>query len=118
MFTSWLRYSYLVTGSTEQQRGDDLVSQQAGFSLHAGIACKAHQRKKLERLCRYIIRAALGRAALGWCLNSMALPNPFLALSAAAMALPAFAAVQPVETIVGIKATACKDCGSSSSSSN
>lgn len=26
----------------------------AGFSLHAGVATKAHQRKKLERLCRYI----------------------------------------------------------------
>ena len=65
MLTNSVRYSDLVTGSTEQQRGDDLVSQQAGFSLHAGIAYKSHQRKKLERLCRYIIRAALGRAALG-----------------------------------------------------
>ena len=35
----------------------------------------------------------------------MAKPNPFLALSTAAMALPAFAAPQPVETIVAIKAT-------------
>ncbi len=31
----------------------ELVSKQAGFSLHAGVATKAHQRKKLERLCRY-----------------------------------------------------------------
>ncbi len=23
-----------------------------GFSLHAGVAAKAHERKKLERLCR------------------------------------------------------------------
>ena len=46
----------------------------------------------------------------------MAKPNPFLALFAAAMALPAFAALQPVETIVGIKATSYKDCGSSASS--
>ena len=44
---------------TEQRKGDDLVSQQAGFSLHAGIACKSHQRKKLERLCRYITRPAI-----------------------------------------------------------
>ena len=26
----------------------------AGFSLHAGVAAKADERKKLERLCRYI----------------------------------------------------------------
>ena len=35
----------------------------------------------------------------------MAKPNPFLSLTTAAMALPAFAAPQPVETIVAIKAT-------------
>jgi len=29
------------------------------FSLHAGVATKAHERKKLERLCRYISRPAL-----------------------------------------------------------
>jgi hypothetical protein len=28
----------------------------AGFSLHAGVSVKAHQRDKLERLCRYISR--------------------------------------------------------------
>ena len=44
---------------TEQRRGDDLVTKQAGFSLHAGIACKSNQRKKLERLCRYITRPAV-----------------------------------------------------------
>jgi hypothetical protein len=27
-----------------------------GFSLHAGAVCEAHQRSKLERLCRYITR--------------------------------------------------------------
>ncbi len=27
---------------TEQIKGDDLVTKQAGFSLHAGIACKSH----------------------------------------------------------------------------
>jgi len=35
------------------------VASVAGFSLHAGVASKAHQRKKLERLCRYISRAAV-----------------------------------------------------------
>ncbi|EIC20377.1 Putative transposase [Thiorhodovibrio frisius] len=33
---------------------DDPVGQVSGFSLHAGVAAKARQRQKLERLCRYI----------------------------------------------------------------
>jgi hypothetical protein len=36
-----------------------VVTRQAGFSLDAGIACKSHQCKKLERLCRYISRPAI-----------------------------------------------------------
>jgi len=32
---------------TEQRKGSDLVTKQAGFSLHAGIASKSNQRKKL-----------------------------------------------------------------------
>lgn len=28
----------------------------AGFSLHAGVGCEAHQRDKRERLCRYVAR--------------------------------------------------------------
>ncbi|MFT4712545.1 MAG: hypothetical protein ACJAVI_005412 [Candidatus Azotimanducaceae bacterium] len=31
----------------------------AGFSLHAGVACKAGQGKKRERLCRYITRPVI-----------------------------------------------------------
>jgi len=31
-----------------------------GFSLHAEVRCAAHQRKKLEHLCRYITRPAIG----------------------------------------------------------
>ena len=49
---------------TEQIKGDDLVTKQAGFSLHAGIACKSHQRKKLERLCRYITRPPIAERRL------------------------------------------------------
>ena len=30
-----------------------------GFRLHAGIRCRADQRRELERLCRYITRPAL-----------------------------------------------------------
>ena len=30
-----------------------------GFSLNASVACKAEERKKLERLCRYVARPPL-----------------------------------------------------------
>ena len=36
----------------------------AGFSLHAGVAAKADERKKLERLCRYIARPAVSEKRL------------------------------------------------------
>ncbi|TDI89201.1 MAG: hypothetical protein E2O77_10130 [Caldithrix sp.] len=35
-----------------------------GFSLHAETSCASHQRQKLERLCRYITRPALGHKRL------------------------------------------------------
>ena len=38
---------------------DDGVGKVAGFSLHAGVAARADERKKLERLCRYISRPAV-----------------------------------------------------------
>ena len=36
----------------------------AGFSLHAGVAARAHERDKLERLCRYIARPAVSTKRL------------------------------------------------------
>lgn len=36
----------------------------AGFSLHAGVAAKDHERKKLEQLCRYISRSAVSEKRL------------------------------------------------------
>ena len=36
----------------------------AGFSLHAGVAVKASQRDKLERLCRYICRPPVSEKRL------------------------------------------------------
>ena len=36
----------------------------AGFSLHAGVAAKADERNKLERLCRYISRPAVSEKRL------------------------------------------------------
>ena len=42
----------------------DAVGKVAGFSLHAGAATKAHERDKLERLCRYIARPAVSEKRL------------------------------------------------------
>jgi len=46
------------------ERFDDGVGKVAGFSLHAGVAAKAQERKKLERLCRYISRPAVSEKRL------------------------------------------------------
>jgi hypothetical protein len=65
---------------TEQRKADDLVTKQAGFSLHAGIACKANHRKKLERLCRYITRPAIAERRLSLANNGnavIALKTPY-----------------------------------------
>lgn len=43
---------------------DHGVGQVAGFSLHAGVAARADERKKLERLCRYISRPAVSEKRL------------------------------------------------------
>jgi len=40
------------------------VGETAGFSLHAGVATKANERAKLERLCRYITRPAVSTQRL------------------------------------------------------
>jgi hypothetical protein len=41
-----------------------LVAKLNGFSLHAGVAARAHQRCKVERLCRYIARPAISEQRL------------------------------------------------------
>ena len=43
---------------------DDGVGKVAGFSLHAGVAARAQERRKLERLCRYISRPAVSEKRL------------------------------------------------------
>ena len=43
---------------------DDGVGKVAGFSLHAGVAARADERNKLERLCRYISRPAVSEKRL------------------------------------------------------
>ncbi|MCF1239124.1 MULTISPECIES: IS91 family transposase [Enterobacteriaceae] len=47
----------------EDQFGD-MPGKVAGFSLHAGVAARADERKKLERLCRYISRPAVSEKRL------------------------------------------------------
>jgi hypothetical protein len=63
-----------------QTRSTELVSKQAGFSLHAGVACKSNQRKKLERLCRYVTRPAISEQRLSLAGNGnviIALKTPY-----------------------------------------
>jgi hypothetical protein len=40
------------------------AGQVGGFSLNAGVAARADQRDKLERLCRYVSRPAVSEARL------------------------------------------------------
>jgi len=53
----------LRLASHETPQAPGCVSAQ-GFSLHADTWCGANQRQKLERLCRYITRPALGHKRL------------------------------------------------------
>ncbi len=48
----------------EPKTGSSQVAKIAGFSLHAGVMAEAHQRDKLERVCRYIARPAVSEKRL------------------------------------------------------
>ena len=48
----------------EEDRATGGPGNVAGFSLHAGVAVKASQRDKLERLCRYICRPPVSEKRL------------------------------------------------------
>ena len=68
----------LPTSDTEDLRS--LVTKQSGFSLHAGVSCKAGQHKKLERLCRYVTRPAISEQRLSIASNGnviYALKTPY-----------------------------------------
>jgi len=58
-----------VPARDKQTKPHELVSRQGGFSLHAGVACKSNQRKKLERLCRYVARPAIAEQRLSLASN-------------------------------------------------
>jgi hypothetical protein len=49
---------------TEDHSDIPLLARIAGFSLHAASVCKAHQRGRLERLCRYITRPPIATQRL------------------------------------------------------
>ncbi len=69
-----------IPASDSRQQSSELVSKQSGFSLHAGVACKSNQRKKLERLCRYITRPAIAEQRLSLVSNGnvvVALKTPY-----------------------------------------
>jgi hypothetical protein len=51
-----------LAGSLEETSAR--VARVAGFSLHAGVAAARHERRKLERLCRYITRPAIAEPRL------------------------------------------------------
>ena len=55
----------LRTLAPRSGQGDDArLAKAAGFPLHCGVAASARQRKKLERLCRYIARPAIAQERL------------------------------------------------------
>lgn len=49
---------------TDHSATKGLVAKNSGFSLHAGVATKAHERDKLEKICRYIARPAVSEERL------------------------------------------------------
>ena len=46
--------------------GSERVAKLAGFCLHAGVAARADQRDKIERLCRYIARPVIAEQRLSY----------------------------------------------------
>ena len=56
--------SVFTVSGRDKQATAGLCADAHGFSLHAGVRCGAHQRKELERLCRYITRPAIANERL------------------------------------------------------
>jgi len=49
---------------TDHNSNSGLVAKSSGFSIHAGVATKAHERDRLEKICRYIARPAVAEERL------------------------------------------------------
>ena len=56
--------SLRTVASRDEKTTATLCAETHGFSLHAAVRCGAHQRKQLERLCRYITRPAIANERL------------------------------------------------------
>ena len=50
--------------ATDEPSGSDRLAKAAGFSLHAGVSAEAHEKERVERLCRYIPRPAISEQRL------------------------------------------------------
>ena len=61
----------LQTLPSEDPPFGDEAGKVSGFSLHAGVAARADQRDKLERLCRYISRPAVSEKRLSLTSNGL-----------------------------------------------
>jgi hypothetical protein len=55
---------HTIPPKPEPSQDNARVTKLNGFSLHAGVAARAHQCKKVERLCRYIARPAIAEKRL------------------------------------------------------
>ena len=53
-----------IPAQPEESLDNARVAKLNGFSLHAGVAAKGHQRKKVDRPCRYIARPAVSEQRL------------------------------------------------------
>ena len=53
-----------LASALETPAGEQRLAKHSGFSLHAGVAAAAHQRDKVERLCRYIARPPVATTRL------------------------------------------------------
>jgi hypothetical protein len=54
-----LRLQIPGAADADARRAKPLTATRDGFSLNAAVACRADERKKLERLCRYVARPPL-----------------------------------------------------------
>ena len=48
----------------QKEKDQPFLSKNSGFSLHGGVTCKSHERKKREHICRYISRPSLSEERL------------------------------------------------------
>jgi len=53
-----------IPAGEEEYYGTDQLGRIGGFSLHAGVAVNTRERKKLERICRYISGPALSEGSI------------------------------------------------------